>query len=61
MNCTIIQKNGAGCVLSHNYLWDAGADVTATIVWPNKQTKAEQLKSTIQCMIAVYAISLIPS
>lgn len=35
-----MQKNGAGSVLAHNYLWDSASDVSATIVWPNKQTKA---------------------
>lgn len=60
-NCTIMQKNGAGCVMSHNSFWDSGADLSASMIWPNKQTKAEQMKSTIQCVIAVYAISLVPS
>ena len=60
-NCMIMQKNGAGCVISHSSFWDSGADVSASLMWPNKQTKAEQSKSTIQCMAAVYAIGLIPS
>lgn len=61
VNCLIMQRNGAQCVFAHSSYWDTGADLSACLVWPkDKQTsKSEQNKATIQCMVSVYAISLV--
>lgn len=64
VNCVIMQRNGAGCVASHSCYWDAsGADHIETYSWPKEKTsKTEQNKATIQCIVSIYAFSLlIPS
>ena len=55
-NCMIMQKNGAACASSNTTLWDSTTDISMSLLWPNKQTKAEQTKSTMQCIVGVYAV-----
>jgi hypothetical protein len=62
VNCLIMQRNGAGCVVSHTTYWDSGNDVIASVGWPkDKPTKTEVSKDSIQCMVSVCAVSLITS
>ena len=60
VNCTIMQRNGAACAVSHTAYWDTGSDVMASVGCPKSmQTKPDAPKDTMQCVVSVYALALI--
>ena len=62
INSLIMQRKGANVVVSNSNFWDTGLDSSFTVIWPReKPNKAEQSKNTIQCMVSVYAMSLLNS
>ena len=62
VNCMVMQRRGTSVVISHSNTWDTGLDSWFTVVWPKETpNKAEKSKSTIQCMVSVYAMTVLNS
>lgn len=62
INCLIMQRKGASTVIANSNYWDTGFDQGFVVVWPKeKPNKAEQSKESIQCMVSVYAMSMLNS
>ena len=53
-----MQRKGAHVSTTHNNYHDSEFDQNAVVVWPKqKSSKNDQSKDTIQCMVAIYALS----
>lgn len=62
VNCLIMQRKGASVVVSQSNSWDTGLDSWFTVIWPKETpNKAEKSKMTIQCMLSVYAMTILNS
>lgn len=62
LNTLIMQRKGANVVVSQSNIWDTGLDSCFTAIWPKETpNKAEKSKNTIQCMVSVYAMTVLNS
>ncbi|XP_061595267.1 dynein light chain Tctex-type 1 [Cololabis saira] len=49
VNCTIMQKSGAGLQTGSSCFWDNSADGTCTVRWENK---------TMYCIVTVFGLAI---
>ncbi|XP_037345429.1 dynein light chain Tctex-type 3-like isoform X1 [Pungitius pungitius] len=49
VNCTIMQKSGAGLHTANSCYWDTAADGSCTVRWENR---------TMYCVVGVFAVAL---
>lgn len=62
VNCLIMQRKGANVVVSQSNSWDTGLDSCFTLIWPKETpNKAEKSKNSVQCMVSVYAMTILNS
>ena len=62
VNCMNMQRKGANTVIVNSNYWDTGFDRSFVVMWPKeKPNKSEQSKESIQCMVSVYALSMLNS
>jgi len=62
LNCLIMQRKGTSVVISQSNIWDTGLDSCFTVAWPKETpNKAEKSKNSIQCMLSIYAMTMLNS
>ncbi|XP_077474033.1 dynein light chain Tctex-type 1-like [Stigmatopora argus] len=49
VNCTVMQKSGAGLHTANSCYWDNGTDGSCTVRWENR---------TMYCVVCVFAVAL---
>lgn len=49
VNCTIMQKNGAGLHTASSCYWDNASDGSCTVRWENK---------TMYCIVSVFGLAI---
>lgn len=60
VNTLVMQRKGANVVTTHNNYWDSTFDEGLVVIWPKEKIgKTEQNKENMQCIVSVYALSLL--
>ena len=56
VNCTILQKRGAGYTSASSNYWDINQDVSVMVSWPKDIKKDGQFKM-MRCIMTIHAVN----